>query len=72
MFLSLRAVIKSCVSKENAYMDKKKVPMTKELPVYEVPKITTYSEADILADLGKVNASEDFDAVYLSVLSMGL
>ena len=53
-------------------MEKKESQMSKELPVYEVPKITTYSEADILADLGKANASDDFDAVYLSVLSMGL
>ena len=48
--------------------------MTKELRVYVVPKVTTYSEADIMADLGEVNASDPdpLDSVYLSTLSMGL
>ena len=46
--------------------------MTKELRVYVVPKVATYSEADILADLGEVNASEALDSVFLSAPTAGL
>ncbi len=41
--------------------------VTKELPVYKVPKVTTYNEADIMADLGEANASDLLNPLYISV-----
>ena len=41
-------------------MKEKELPVTenpKELPPYEAPKVTTYREDDILAELGDVNAT---------------
>ena len=60
---------------EEAIMAVKESPtteMTKELRVYVVPRVTTYSEADILADLGEVNASDSLDSVFLSAATAGL
>ena len=42
-------------------MKQKERPPTenpKVLPPYEAPTVTTYSEADILAELGDANATE--------------
>ena len=51
-------------------MVKKDSPTPKEnknLAVYEIPKVTTYSEADIIDDLGEMNASDALNPLYFSV-----
>jgi hypothetical protein len=48
-------------------MDKKEAPLMKERPIYKEPKVTTYSEAEIMAELGAVNASELLNPLYFSV-----